>query len=648
MSTARKYTTVALLALLSPIVAFGDIGRTVNLTANSALDLETGATTGSNGDIFWNGSNIAFQGHAQGALIPGITGSSFLLLTQSGLQAFASSFSATPISSGSLGVNSVFGVRTNAGNYSKVMVTQISAGSISLQFTTFATSATVTPPTVTAVQNNYSYVQPGFPNYGIAPGTLFIIKGAGLAPDAVPVLQSSAAPGIPATLNGASVSVTVNGVTVQPGLYYAIASQIAAVLPSNTPTGSGTLTVTFNGVASTPVPIVVVPSALGFGTVAGTGSGLIIATNAVTGTLFDESNSAAPGQTIVLWGSGLGSDLADSDTVFTASPHSVNVPLSVYFGGVPGTILYQGSSGYPGVVQINVTIPPSVATGCKVSVIAISGTVVSNSATLPINQGGGQCADPEFGPTASTRAILSRQSTVKTGNVVVGQTVSQGVVNNSAAAIFQSNTGTGFAAAGGPVSIGGCLVSTIGGNSPQGSTTGLDAGLINLSGPNGTAALAEFGVGTYVAPLAVGAIPAAGGAFTFTGNGGQAVGPFTATVILPIPTLKWTNSTDAATISRSNGLTINWTGGAPGSYVTIAGTSSATVGGQPVSASFSCTAPVGAGQFTVPPYILQALPAGAGGAGVLNSTGFSSFSASGIDVGYATGSIGFSVNSTYN
>jgi uncharacterized protein (TIGR03437 family) len=648
MSTARKYTTVALLALLSPIVALGDIGRTVNLTADSALDLETGATTGSSGDIFWNGSNIAFQGHAKGAVIPGITGTSFSLLNPVTLQTFASSFSATPISSGSLGVNAIFGVLTNAGNYSKVLVTAISAGSITLQFTTFQTTTTVIAPTVTAVLNNYSNVPPGFPNYGIAPGTLFLIKGSGLAPDMVPVLQSSAAPGIPTSLNGASVAVTVNGTTVNPGLYYAIAGQIAAVLPSGTPAGTGTVTVTYNGNTSAAVPIVVVPSALGFATFSGTGSGQVVATDAVTGTLFTDSNSASPGQTVTLWGSGLGADTADSDTVFTAAPHSVNVPLSVYFGGVQGTILYQGSSGFPGVVQINVTIPATVAAGCNVSVIAVSGTVVSNSTVMPINQGGGACSDPEFGPTASVRASLSRQGTVKTGNVVVGQTVVSNGVNNSAAAFFQSTSGAGFAATSGSVSIGGCLLSPAVGTGTQGGVTGLDAGLINITGPNGTAALAEFGTGTYVAPLAVGAIGATGGTFTFTGNGGQGVGPFTAMVTMPSPTLSWSNSANASVIDRTKGLAVTWTGGAAGSYVTIAGTSSSTAGGQPVSASFTCTAPVGAGQFTVPSYILLGLPAGAGSTGVQNSTGFLSFSAPGIDAGFAIGSIGFSVNSTYN
>jgi uncharacterized protein (TIGR03437 family) len=56
--------------------------------------------------------------------------------------------------------------------------------------------------------------------------------------------------GLPLTLNGASISVTVGGVTTDPAIYYTSPSQIAAVLPASTPVGTGTLTVTYNGVPS--------------------------------------------------------------------------------------------------------------------------------------------------------------------------------------------------------------------------------------------------------------------------------------------------------------------------------------------------------------------------------------------------------------
>ena len=40
-------------------------------------------------------------------------------------------------------------------------------------------------PTVTEVQNNYSFIAPGLPNYGIAPGSLFIVKGTSFKQSAI-------------------------------------------------------------------------------------------------------------------------------------------------------------------------------------------------------------------------------------------------------------------------------------------------------------------------------------------------------------------------------------------------------------------------------------------------------------------------------
>jgi len=80
-----------------------------------------------------------------------------------------------------------------------------------------------------------------------------------------------------------------------------------------------------------------------------------VATDAARGAIITTTNSASPGQTITLWTTGLGADPADSDTTFSTAPHAVNTPLQSYIGGAPATILYQGSAGYPGVGQINLT-----------------------------------------------------------------------------------------------------------------------------------------------------------------------------------------------------------------------------------------------------------------------------------------------------
>jgi uncharacterized protein (TIGR03437 family) len=155
-------------------------------------------------------------------------------------------------------------------------VTPFSLGSLGfLALTAVALGSNA--PAIFEVENNYSYISPGTPNYGIAPGSVFIIIGTGLSTDAGPVLQSSAPPGLPTTLNGTSISVNVDGTMATPAIYYTSDGQLAAVLPSDTPTGTGTITVTYNGQTSAPAPIVVVASSLGLDTYYGYGTGLAVA-----------------------------------------------------------------------------------------------------------------------------------------------------------------------------------------------------------------------------------------------------------------------------------------------------------------------------------------------------------------------------------
>ena len=104
-------------------------------------------------------------------------------------------------------------------------------------------------PVISGLQNNYSNLTPGLPNYGIAQGAIFAIYGANLAKNSTP-LQT----GYPlhTSLGGVSVSVTVNGTTTQPILYYATQNQLGAILPSNTPVGTGQITVTKDGKLARP------------------------------------------------------------------------------------------------------------------------------------------------------------------------------------------------------------------------------------------------------------------------------------------------------------------------------------------------------------------------------------------------------------
>lgn len=652
-----KRTAVTVLTLLLPVAALADLNGTVTLSANTTLNLDTGATVNSGGDLVWSGTTLAPHGTARALNASTVFGESgttgFATLSQQVLQTLMPSLGSNlPLSS--LAMNNVIGVQTNGSNYAKLLVTAVGGGSISLQYTTYGAGSTTPPPpstspTITQLQNNYSYILPTLPNYGIAPGTLFIIQGTNLANTTNAVLQSSSGSGLPLTLNGASISVSVNGVTTHPGIYYAIATQIAAVLPSSTPVGNGTITVTFNGTPSQSFAINVLQSALGLDSYAGTGSGLGVVTDAVTGSLISYTQSAKPGQTVVLWGSGLGADTADSDLIATSTPHAVNVPLTIYIGGIQAPILYQGGSGYPGVNQLNVTIPTSAVAGCSVPIIAVSGSYTSNTITIPVDPAGGVCGDAFLAGSGLNFSGLAGKSNIVSGTLIVNQ-VNGG---NSAGAVFVNSQNAflfeSVLTAGG--SLGNCGVSFAPVKSISVPTPpGPDVGTITVTGPGGSFPVTSFlsadggSSGVYATTtLPPSFIPPTGASFTMKGSGGKDVGPFTASISYP-SLLAWTNKSSVTSIPRTQGLNLTWTGAPAGSYLFLQGYSETPT----AVALFGCTVAADPGQFTVPSYILQALPSGIGSLLMTAIEYIAPFSATGLDLGIAQFTVGLSITPTYN
>jgi hypothetical protein len=225
----------------------------------------------------------------------------------------------------------------------------------------------------------------------------------------------------------------------------------------------------------------------------------------------------------------------------------------------------------------------------------------------------------------------------------------------NAYANFESVTGASYVSSNSSfISIGSCIVSTFSASSSTGSTgnvtsNGLDAGSpITLTGGGLSVPIPEFSVngtvavGSYIATLTSALM--GGSAYTFTGPGGKDVGPFTATLTFPIP-LNWTNESSIAAVTESQGQEITWTGGATGTYVEISGDS--TSADFSVSASFVCLAPAGDQQFTIPSYVLLSMPTGTGDLGVYSFANPTSFTAHGIDYGYAITGVESSENVTY-
>jgi uncharacterized protein (TIGR03437 family) len=632
--------TITALALAIPIAALANISGTVILN-NEYLNLDTGATGYYvNPDIYWinlGGTNqlISVGGARLFNLPSGFSGpSNFATITLSQLMGY--SYTLNTLQSTELGVGDIFAVHTNGGNYAAVMVTAMTSSgsngtSITLQYTTFFVPAS---PTITQVLNNYSLIPAEFSNSGIALGSLFLIKGTDLASaTTVSASQSSAAPGLPTTLNGATVSLTVDGLQApSPVFYYAISTQLALVLASNTPTGLGEITVTYNGQTSAPFRFYVVASAFGFDAYYGTGSGLGVATNASNYALYNYGNSIPPGTTVVLYGSGLGADPA-RDTTYNPAVFPINGLAHIYIGGIDAAIFYQGASGYPGLNEIDVTIPSTVTPGCNVSVLGVSAAgVPTNSITLPI--GNGVCD--------STLSTLSGQATVNTGSIVLAYEISPASVApqySNASGSFQNTSGYG--ANSGAVSPGGCMVTQPSGGGVA-TSIGLNTGAITLTGPNGTAAVPSIN-GSYNQQFPSGFLTTSGGTFKIQAAAGTQVGAFTTQIVLPDPLFTWTNEQNTVTITRSAGWNVTWANAAPGSNVTMAGTS--YTADFSAYAYFQCVAPGSAGQFTVPPYVLQALPAGGNGLlYVSNQTLPTTFTATGLDYGFAAGAVNYTVD----
>ena len=636
---------VAALALVLPISVLADFSDTKTLTtATGALNLDTGAVASSGGDILWTGTAIAVQGNAK-AYNMGTLGS-LNGLTKAMLDGFKTAATSANLATSTLVIGDVFAVFTNGGNTAALLViaNDTTNSAITLTYTSFGgTGGSSGGPTITKILNNSSLIPAGFPNSAISPSTLIQILGSGLSDFGDATLHDSLNT-LPLTLNGASVTVTVGNVTVHPALYYATPVQIDAVLPAATPTGTATVTVTYKGTVSNTFTTQVVTAAPGI-TTYNNGTGVA---QHVSGALVTLTASAAPGEIIIVWGTGLGADAADSDTTYTSTPHQTTVSYTVYIGGMPANIIYQGASVYPGVSVFGLTIPLSVPTGCYVPVVAVTGTFVSNTVTLPIHAGGGTCSDPQLGLSGDQISTLKGKATVNVGTVLVSQSTSPGpggtpLVNSGIVASFQQVGGSSYGG-GGSVSIGSCLVTeTI--PSPTVLPTGLSAGTITVTGPNGTMVIltsVPASAGIQTGTLA--AIPSTGGAFVFSSSIGTQVGAFITTVSFPNPLLSWTNQSTASTINRSQGLSVNWSGGSPGTYVTISGSS---VNGS-ATGTFVCIAPQSAGTFTVPSYVLLGLPAGMGTMTVQNSTNFTPFAATGLDVGNAIGQVSITVNSSFN
>ncbi len=444
---------------------------------------------------------------------------------------------------------------------------------------------------VGGVVNAASFSYQGLPNSAIAQGSLFSVFGANMGSS-----SGASATTFPLTANlddgtgkTTSLAITVNGTTTNALMIYARHDQINAVLPSNTPVGTGTITVTYNGQTSATQPITVVKTSMGMFTVNQGGSGPGVVTDA-NFKLITRTNSAKPGQTLILWATGAGPVTFDESRPPTSTVNlQSEAKALIYVNGTSVTPSFVGRSGCcSGLDQINFKVPPGTS-GCFISIaVQTSDPVVSNFASIAVAPSGGTCSDSN-GLSNADLAKLQSQGSLRIGVVgmgristtipsIAGQPASTTISDNAFGSFVKYDVSTYNQSQGlfRSASIGGCLVFAFSGQNSQTSDpikpVPLDAGAaISLTGPAFSGSLTKFAQvpGFYIATV-TGDPFATGGAYTFAGPGGADVGIFNAHLNVA-PALTWTNAAQITTVHESAGQLITWTGGDPAGTVQITG-----------------------------------------------------------------------------
>jgi uncharacterized protein (TIGR03437 family) len=465
-------------------------------------------------------------------------------------------------------------------------------------------------PALTGVYNAASWLPPDLPNSGVAQGAIFTVIGTGLGPS---TLQQALSYPLPTTqgLGGTTMQVQVGGVTETCIMIYTVATAAAAILPSATPLGSGTLTLSYQGAKSS-IAIQVIAADFGTFTLneGGTGPGVFTDDSYNPITMI---NPAHPGENLILWGSGLGAVTGDE----AEPPQQVDLGtgVQVLVENQPAAVLYGGRGSSPGLDQINFVVPAG-ANGCKVSVAVTVKGVTGNVTTISVAPAG----QTTCGDTFNALTANNLQKAITSGSLNIGfvelsriagenDTLASAFLSYPLNSLIRSYGGTPAP------SIGSCLAYEILGSSLEFTDpiqpSYLDAGpQLAITGPGGTKTISATSTGYYSATLATEpSVYIEPGPYTVgNGAGGVNVGPFNWGSTLPASVVP-TNI--PASVNRAQDLTLTWTGGSAFPVVSMI-----MFNGVPVTSSLNsyvyvlCTAAGSSGSFTVPSTILGLFPSG--------------------------------------
>ncbi|MBI1358078.1 MAG: hypothetical protein GC160_27405 [Acidobacteria bacterium] len=236
----------------------------------------------------------------------------------------------------------------------------------------------------------------------LAPGGIFVVKGAYLGPNE---LVTADAP-YPTELAGSQLELRsdVSGEVFSVPLLHAWMFQLGGIVPLDFPPGPGQVTAIYQGRRSEPEAVMVAESAGAVFSLSQQGSGRAVAQNwesPESTPLNQFTRPARPGQTIILWATGLNNADGARKVRVALTGRSGQPSVSRWFDTTGFAFLeltpfYAGPApGLPGVDQVNVTLPTEgLPEGCFVDVSLSVDNAGLGSTTIAIASGDGPCVHP--------------------------------------------------------------------------------------------------------------------------------------------------------------------------------------------------------------------------------------------------------------
>lgn len=302
----------------------------------------------------------------------------------------------------------------------------------------------------------------------------------------------------------------------------------------------------------------------------GQASGLNVAAETGAVSINSRSNSASPGDSISLYGTGLYSSRpqlftpdgkpAPNSPIYSAAPDPATIDFQA-----PALVAFEGvAPGLIGVDQFNLKLPANTREGCAVPVqIFAQGT--GRPVTIAVRKGGGTCVDPA--PVGYGEIVWERSAIVTTSNTTVAETLSVSLQASPGQTIppllvYAEHDDRFF------------LTHYVGPACPIPGYRSLDAGTVRaqLSAGNINTSVAPLpntsitGLTMYKASLPAGTIQP--GPLRVSATGGAGAGAFESSLRIGSG-IQVTTALANKLIPTDQPLIVNWTGGDPDSWVTI-------------------------------------------------------------------------------